>query len=136
MNKKVKELINYLREESAAGYRSEFSVSELLELGFTPEVIEEALKLFYDEDSITAPYYNRVLSEAEKLNLTVDAQGYLFELINNRHISETLLGFILESILIESRDLAGIEDINRIIASYPANRILAGIESRNINIIN
>ena len=136
MNKKVKELINYLREESASGYRGEFSVSELLELGFTPEVIEEALKLFYDEDSAAAHYYNRVLSEAEKLNLTVEAQGYLFELINNRHISETLLGFILESILIEARDLAGIEDINRIIASYPANRILAGIESRNINIIN
>ncbi|MFO7915923.1 MAG: hypothetical protein R6U43_09575 [Candidatus Krumholzibacteriales bacterium] len=136
MNKKVKELINYLREESAAGYQREFSVGELLELGFTPEVIGEALRLFYDEDSITAPYYNRVLSEAEILNLTVEAQGYLFELINNRHISETLLGFILESILIESRDLAGIEDINRIIASYPASRILAGIDRRSINIIN
>ena len=136
MNKKVKELISYLREESAAGFQREFSVSELLELGFTPEVIEEALRLFYDEDSITAPYYNRVLSEAEKLNLTVEAQGYLFELINNRHISETLLGFILESIFIESRDLAGIEDINRIIASYPASRIMAGIESKSINIIN
>ncbi|MBD3178348.1 MAG: DUF494 family protein [Candidatus Latescibacteria bacterium] len=136
MNKKVKELIDYLREETSSGYNDEFSVSELMEMGFTPEVIEEALRFFHTEDSFLEPAYNRILSEAEKLNLNVEAQGYLFELINNRHISETLLGFILESILVESNDLAGVDDINRIISSYPASRILAGIEKKNINIIN
>jgi len=136
MNKKVKELINYLKEESAADYDAEFSVSELMELGFTAEVIEEALRLYYIDDIEVEPSFNRVLSESEKLNLTVDAQGYLLELINNRHISETLLGYILESILIESRDLAGVDDINRIISSYPASRIMANIEKKNIRLIN
>ena len=98
---------------------------ELEEMGYTYEEIDQALDMLdYDPaagsrlEATVMGDRNRILGEAEKSILSIQAQGYLLSMLGTGYISESQLSAILDNATLEYSPPLSLYEIREIAARY------------------
>ncbi len=125
--KRIKEIIAYIMDmengviDDPAGMHS-----DLENLGYSAEEINHALNMLEfpdpEEDIFLEPSAyvtnNRILGEAEKMILTMKAQGFLIRLKSTGWLTEAQLGLVIENAGLEYSTPVSLDEIMEITSRY------------------
>ncbi|HMA76965.1 MAG TPA: DUF494 family protein [Candidatus Krumholzibacteriaceae bacterium] len=120
MKKDLKKFITSFISEVHKCSDNEDPIDKLEKMGYTEKEINEAIESVFSRNFDIPPVrkFKRVLSESEKLNLSIEAQGYVIQLLDSEIISEPELGILLETISIERFYPATLSDVKRLVRSF------------------
>ncbi len=132
MYEKVIEIIVYLMNEIRQNKRlGEIDLSALTQSGYTETEINTALSWLLDKlspseaqgsDATSAsPHSYRVFHEAEKMSLSVEAQGYLIQLRAFDLLSDADFELVIDRVIRAGFLRAGLPEVKSIVASVMFN---------------
>lgn len=132
MYEKVVEIIVYLMNEIRQNKRlGEIDLSALTQSGYTETEISTALSWLFDKFSVegaqvveaapASPQSHRVFHDAEKMSMSVDAQGYLIQLRALNLLTDPDLELVIDRVMKAGFLRAGLSEIKSIVASVLFN---------------
>jgi len=143
MTERIKEIIDYIMGLEPGDLRDPSLVQDELEgLGYSPFEIRQAFRMLdFGSDVADHPpksdsrMGSRVLSEFEKLVLSIPAQGYLLNLHRLGWITELQLGSIIDSASFEFTPPVSLDEVrelaSRVVSDLPDEDIPPDIARRD-----
>ncbi|MFQ5797747.1 MAG: DUF494 family protein [Bacteroidota bacterium] len=132
MYEKVVEIIVYLMNEIRQNKRlGEIDLDALTQNGYTETEISTALSWLFDKFSVggvqaveaapASPQSHRVFHEAEKMSMSVEAQGHLIQLRALNLLTDSDFELVVDRVMRAGFLKAGLSDVKSIVASVLFN---------------
>ncbi len=126
MIERIKEIIAFLMDPDRSDAQDQLDIQDTLaDMGYSSEEIHHALKMIdFDEDIEDQLIMNdilpsvRVLSEAEKSVLSLEAQGHLLMLQRLGWLGEVQLSLIIETASMEYSRPVSLEELKEMSARF------------------